>query len=35
MNPDTIPFDLSVYDPNDTAVEYVVLQGYDPGCTDK
>lgn len=31
-----IPFDLTVYDPAlDTAAEYVVLKGYQPGCTDK
>ena len=30
------PCDLSVYFPEDSdAQEYVVLRGYNPGCTDK
>ncbi|KZV60299.1 hypothetical protein PENSPDRAFT_671766 [Peniophora sp. CONT] len=30
-----LPFDFSFCDPYDTVPEYVVLQGYNPGCTNK
>lgn len=28
-------FDLKAYDLSDTALIYVVLKGFQPGCTDK
>lgn len=31
-----LPFDLNTYEPHtDGVAEYVVLRGFQPGCTDK